>query len=81
MNHITLYVLGISCFKCVTKIEKEVEALCGIFSFKGKLPKGKITIEFNPSLVSTNKIIEKIEKQGFAVAKIIQKEERIVMFD
>lgn len=81
MNHLTLYVLGISCFNCVTKIEKELEELCGIFSFKGKLPKGKITIEFNPSLVSARNIIEKIENQGFSVAKTIQKEERVLMFD
>ncbi len=81
MNHLTLYVMGISCLKCVTKIEKEIEELCGIFSFKSKLPKGKITIEFNPSLVSTNNIVERIENQGFSVAKIIQKEERFVLFD
>jgi copper chaperone CopZ len=81
MNHLTLFVIGISCLNCVHKIEKEIKDLRGIFSFKGKLPKGKIVIEFNPSLVSTRNIIDRIEKEGFSVVKTVQKEERFVMFD
>lgn len=81
MNHLTMYVLGISCLNCIYKIEKEIQDLCGIFSFKGKLPKGKIIIEFNPSLVSTKNIVERIENGGFSVVKIMQKEERVMMFD
>ncbi|NSL53203.1 heavy-metal-associated domain-containing protein [Calidifontibacillus erzurumensis] len=81
MKRLTMYVLGISCLKCIHLIEEELINLSGIFSFKGLLPKGKIVIEFNPSLVSVTKIIDQIENKGFAVLKTIQKEDRELLFD
>ncbi|WP_458415382.1 heavy-metal-associated domain-containing protein [Schinkia sp. CFF1] len=73
--------MGISCLNCIPSIEKEIHDLNGIFSFKGMLPKGKIVIKFNPSVVSSENIVDRIENKGFSVVKTIQKEERFVMFD
>lgn len=81
MNHVTMYIYGASCLDCIRLIEKEMIDLGGIFSFKGLMPKGKLFIKYNPSIINISKIVDKIEKIGFSVVKIIQKEERMVMFD
>ena len=74
MYQVTLHVLGICCLDTLSLLEKGVKDLCGIISFKSSLPKGRIVIEFNPSLVSSMKIVDEVENQGFAVVKSVQKE-------
>lgn len=81
MYRITLYVLGICCFERLYSIEKEIRGFGGIISFKSSLPKGKLVIEFKPSLVSSMNIIERIEEQGFAVVKKDQREYYKELFD
>lgn len=81
MNHVTMYIYGASCLDCIRLIEEEMIDLGGVFSFKGLMPKGKISLKYNPSIINISKIVDKIENIGFSVVKIIQKEERIVIFD
>ncbi|PFO08384.1 hypothetical protein COJ85_03855 [Bacillus sp. AFS076308] len=75
MYQVTLYVLGICCINSIHSIEQELKALCGIISFKGSMPKGKIVIKYKPSLISSKEIINSIEERGFAIAKKIQHEQ------
>ena len=74
MYQITLYVLGICCSERLSSIEKEIKEFAGILSFKSSLLKGKLVIEFKPSVVNSMKIIDRIEEQGFAVVKSEQRE-------
>jgi copper chaperone CopZ len=71
---ITLYVLGICCVDSLSSIKKEIEGVVGVLSFKGSSPKGKLVIEFKPNSVSALDIVDKIEDQGFAVIKKVQRE-------
>ncbi|MFB6467798.1 hypothetical protein ACE38V_13490 [Cytobacillus sp. Hz8] len=73
-NRATFYILGISSFNQIYLIEKKIKDLCGIISCKGSMPKGKLQVEFKPSIVSDIEIINKIEDQGFSVVKKIQRE-------
>jgi copper chaperone CopZ len=81
MYRITLYVPGICCFDRLHSIEKEIRGFAGIISFKSSMPKGKLVIEFKPSLVSSMKIIESIEEHGFTVVKKDQREYFSALFD
>ena len=81
MYQVTLYVLGICCFESLNSIEKEIKGLCGVTSFKSTMPKGKLVIEFKPSLVRSTKIIDRIKEQGFAVVKKDQKEYCFEMYN
>ncbi|MGG7619066.1 hypothetical protein [Bacillus coreaensis] len=74
LYQVTLYVLGICCLDKLSSIQKEVEGLVGVISFKGYSPKGKIVIEFKPHSLSTSEIVGKVEDQGFAVIKKVQRE-------
>lgn len=74
MHQVTLYVMGICCFNRFHSIEEGVRALSGIISFKGSLPKGKIVIKFKPSLVSHMEIINRIEEEGYQIAKKVRQE-------
>ncbi len=74
LYRVTLYVLGICCLDSLSSIKKEVEGLVGVISFKGYSPKGKIVIEFKPNSLSTSDIVSKVEDQGFAVIKKVQRE-------
>lgn len=71
---VTLYVLGICCIDSLSSIKKEVEELVGVISFKGSSLKGKLVIEFKPNSTSTSDIVGKVEDQGFAVVKKVQRE-------
>lgn len=55
-------------------LEKEIQRFGGIHSIKASIPKGKITIEFKPSLVSSMEIANKIESKGYPIVKRVQKE-------
>ena len=74
MYQITLYVLGISCLENFYSIEKEIKGFGGVISFKSSLPKGKLVIEFKPSLISSMQIIKRIEAKGLVVYKKNQRE-------
>lgn len=74
MYQVTLYILGVCCLDRIQFVEKELKGLCGIISFKGFMPKGKLVIEYKPSSISSKEIIDRIENHGFAVVKKEQKE-------
>jgi len=74
MYQLTLYVLGICCLETLKKMEKEIRCLHGISSFKAFIPKGKVEIEYRPSLICSKEIIDNMEAQGFPIIKKVQSE-------
>ncbi|WP_071394090.1 heavy-metal-associated domain-containing protein [Bacillus tuaregi] len=81
MTQLTLYVQGISYVDHLHAIEQCIQNLRGIESVKGTLPKGKITVKFKQSFVSTRDIVGRIEAHGFEVVKKIQREHRFSAFN
>jgi copper chaperone len=67
MEKITLTVKGMSCGHCVNAVETNVGQLPGVSNVKVYLNDGKVEVEYNPSEVTLEKIVETIDEQGYEV--------------
>ncbi|MBT2700706.1 copper chaperone CopZ [Bacillus sp. ISL-40] len=67
MENITLNVKGMSCGHCINSIEGSVGELPGVTAVKVNLDSGTVSVEFNPSEVTIDKIKETIDDQGYDV--------------
>jgi copper chaperone len=67
MEKMTLNVKGMSCGHCINSIEGSVGKLSGITAVKVNLDSGTVSVEFNPSQVTIDKIKETIDDQGYDV--------------
>ncbi|MBT2728016.1 MULTISPECIES: copper chaperone CopZ [unclassified Bacillus (in: firmicutes)] len=67
MENITLIVKGMSCGHCINSIEGSVGELPGVTAVKVNLDSGTVSVEFNPSEVTIDKIKETIDDQGYDV--------------
>jgi copper chaperone len=64
----TIKVGGMSCGHCVSAVEGSVKELNGISTVKVNLDEGLVDVEFDPALISLDKIKEAIDEQGYDVA-------------
>ena len=67
MESVVLNVQGMSCGHCVKAIESNVGELQGINEVKVDLSAAKVTVAFDASQVTIEKIKEVIEEQGYDV--------------
>lgn len=67
MNTVTLNVQGMSCNHCVNSIEGALGKLEGVQSAKVSLADNQVTVTFEESVVSLDKVKEMIEDQGYDV--------------
>ncbi len=67
MVQVTLNVRGMSCSHCVNAVEGSVGALEGVERVKVNLEDGKVDVEYNPDIVTIEKIKETIDDQGYDV--------------
>lgn len=56
---------GFSCPSCVSKIEKRVGTLPGVFEVEVKFASGKVEVDHDPSITSTEEIVAAIGKAGY----------------
>ena len=56
---------GFSCPSCVAKIEKRVGKLKGVTDVSVKFASARVTVDHDPSLTSTEEIVEAIGKAGY----------------
>jgi copper chaperone len=68
MAKVTLKVSGMSCGHCVKAIEGSVGELEGVDKVAVDLSAGEVTVEYNESVVTLDKIKETIDDQGYDVA-------------
>ena len=59
---------GFSCPSCVTKIEKQVGRLDGVKAVEVKFASGRVEVEHDPSLATTDEIVAAIAKTGYTAA-------------
>ncbi|WML24917.1 heavy metal translocating P-type ATPase [Neobacillus sp. OS1-33] len=57
---------GMTCAACATRIEKGLNKLNGVSKANVNLALEKATVEFNPSALSKNEIIQKVEALGYS---------------
>ncbi|MDA5111073.1 copper chaperone CopZ [Brevibacillus agri] len=67
MSTVTLNVQGMSCNHCVNSIEGALNKLEGVQSAKVSLADNQVTVTFDESAVSLDKVKETIEDQGYDV--------------
>ncbi|QGQ44466.1 heavy metal translocating P-type ATPase [Metabacillus sediminilitoris] len=66
-------ITGMTCAACATRIEKGLNKLEGVKKAAVNLALESATVEYNPSLISTQEIVKRVEKLGY---KAISKEEK-----
>lgn len=67
MEEATLQVQGVSCAHCVKSIEGSIGRLAGVQSVQVNLSESIVVVDFDPNKIGLEKIINKIEEQGYAV--------------
>lgn len=67
MEKLVLQVGGMACEHCVRAIETAVGALAGVTSVRADLDAGRVTVEYEPAVVSLGEIRDAIEEQGYDV--------------
>jgi copper chaperone len=65
---VTLNVEGMSCNHCVVSIEGALNKLEGVSSAKVSLEDNQVSVAFDESVVSLDKVKETIEDQGYDIA-------------
>jgi P-type Cu+ transporter len=59
-------ITGMTCAACATRIEKGLNKLNGVSKANVNLALEKATVEYNPSALSKNEIIQKVEALGYS---------------
>jgi len=59
---------GFSCPSCIAKIEKQVGRLAGVRSVAVRFASGKVEVEYDASLVTTDDIVAAIGRAGYRAA-------------
>jgi Cu+-exporting ATPase len=67
-KHITLPVTGMTCANCVSTVERNIKKLDGILEANVNLTTERASVDFDPSLVDQNQIVERIRRAGYGIA-------------
>ena len=59
---------GFSCPSCVGKIEKQVGRLKGVQDVSVKFASGRVEVDHDPAVTTTDEIVAAIGKAGYAAA-------------
>ena len=59
---------GFSCPSCVAKIEKRVGRLKGVRSVSVKFASGRVEVDHDPAITTTDEIVSAIGKAGYESA-------------
>lgn len=77
---VELDIVGMTCAACATRIEKGLSKLDGVINSNVNLALEKATIQYNPSLVSTPEMVNKIDKLGYK-ASVKTEENKVEAMD
>lgn len=70
-------ITGMTCAACATRIEKGLNKLEGVNKATVNLALESATVEFNPSLISPQDIIKRVETLGYGVISKEEKNEKV----
>lgn len=68
--HIELPVTGMTCASCVRNVERALKKADGVESASVNLATERASINFDPTQVNTNELIQRIENAGYGVATV-----------
>jgi Cu+-exporting ATPase len=67
-KQVTLPITGMTCANCVATIERNLKKVQGVRQALVNLSSERATVEFDPSLVRLEDLVERVEKVGYGVA-------------
>jgi Cu+-exporting ATPase len=67
-KHITLPVTGMTCANCVATVERNIKKLDGIVEANVNLTTERASVDFDPSLVNQEQIVDRIQRAGYGIA-------------
>lgn len=67
-KQVILPITGMTCANCVATVERNIKKLDGLTTVNVNLSSERASIEFDPSLLSLEQIIGRVEKAGYGVA-------------
>ena len=66
---VTFTAPDISCGHCVMTIKEEVGALAGVADVQASEQTKQVTVQYDPSAVSTEQIVATLDEAGYPVAR------------
>jgi copper chaperone len=69
LNQIVVITPDMSCGHCVASIEQEVGSIAGVQSVKADLPTKKVSISFDPRIVTVPVIEAVLDEAGYPVSR------------
>ena len=67
-KQITLPITGMTCVNCVAAVERNIRKVDGVILTNVNLSSERATIEFNPAILETDDILNRIERAGYGIA-------------
>ncbi len=71
-QHLTLRIAGMDCADCALKLEKGVHALPGVANCTVSFATTRLTMVYDPALVSQAEVEQRVRAMGYAVARPAQ---------
>ncbi|MBE7512718.1 MAG: copper-translocating P-type ATPase [Anaerolineales bacterium] len=66
----TLPIIGMTCANCAATIERNVRKLSGIVSAEVNLASERLTVNYDPALLSHDEIVARVRKAGYDVPEV-----------
>ena len=70
-QHLVLPITGMTCANCVATVERNIKKLEGVHAASVNLASERASIEFDPSTVDQEKILERIQRAGGATVVVV----------
>ena len=67
-SHLTLPIIGMTCANCVVTVERNLKKLEGVHSANVNLASERASLEFDPTVLDQDAILERIRRAGYDVA-------------
>ena len=67
-SHLTLPIIGMTCANCVVTVERNLKKLEGVHSANVNLASERASLEFDPTVLNQDEILERIRRAGYDVA-------------
>ncbi|MEE8568160.1 MAG: heavy metal-associated domain-containing protein, partial [Anaerolineales bacterium] len=67
-NHLTLPIIGMTCANCVVTVERNLKNLEGVRSASVNLASERASLEFDPTVLDQDAILDRIRRAGYDVA-------------
>ena len=67
-KHLTLPIIGMTCANCVVTVERNLRKLEGVHSASVNLASERASLEFDPTILGQDAILDRIRRAGYDVA-------------